>query len=124
VALKVVSLRHLADPESRQRLLHEARAASALNHPKVVTVHEIGSARDVDFIAMELVEGRTLKETIPAKGLPIGGALDYAEQAADGLHSRHIRTVHRQRPQAQTWAYRPTPAGLQRLPLRSQHRTF
>jgi eukaryotic-like serine/threonine-protein kinase len=96
VALKVVSPGHLADPESRHRLLREARAASALNHPNVVTVHEIGSESGVDFIAMELVEGRTLKETIPAKGLPLGEALSYAVQIAGGLAKAHAAgIVHR-----------------------------
>ena len=67
----------------------EARAASALNHPNVVTVHEIGSESGVDFIAMELVEGKTLKEAIPATGLPLGVTLSYAEQIAGGLAKAH-----------------------------------
>ena len=96
VALKVVSPGHLADPESKQRLLREARAASALNHPNVVTVYEIGSESGVDFIAMELVEGKTLKEAIPAKGLPLEKALSYAVQIAGGLAKAHAAgIVHR-----------------------------
>ena len=96
VALKVVSPGHLGDPESRQRLLREARAASALNHPNVVTVHEIGSESGVDFIAMELVEGKTLKEEIPVKGLPLEKALSYAVQIAGGLAKAHAAgIVHR-----------------------------
>lgn len=96
VALKVLSPEHFADPESQRRLMREARAASALNHPNIVTVHEIGSEGGVDFIAMELVEGKTLKEVIPAKGLPLGKLLDYAVQIAGGLAKIHAcGEVHR-----------------------------
>jgi serine/threonine protein kinase len=68
VALKVLATGHPGDPEGQQRLMREARAACALNHPNIVTVHEIGSEGSVDFIAMEFVEGKSLKEVIPAKG--------------------------------------------------------
>ncbi len=96
VALKVLPPERLADPESKQRLLREARAASALNHPNIVTVHEIGSDNGVDFIAMEFVEGKSLHEIIPAKGLPLGKALDYAVQIAGGLAKAHAAgIIHR-----------------------------
>ena len=100
VALKVLSPERLADAESRQRLIREARAASALNHPNIVTVHEIGSGARlrarVDFIAMELVEGKSLKDAISAKGLPLRKALDYAAQIAAGLAKAHAAgIVHR-----------------------------
>ena len=96
VALKVLPPEHLTDPESKQRLLHEARAASALNHPNIVTVHEIGSENSMDFIAMELVEGKSLTELIPAKGLPLKEALDYAVQIAGGLAKAHaVGIIHR-----------------------------
>ena len=96
VALKVLPPEHLAEPESKQRLLREARAASALNHPNIVTVHEIGSEEGVDFIAMGLVEGKSLKEVIPARGLPLGKALDYAVQVVDGLAMAHAAgIIHR-----------------------------
>ena len=73
VALKVLPPEQLADPEHKQRLLREARAASALNHPNIVTIHEIGSERGVDFIAMEYVEGQLAGGLIPAEG-PAGEA--------------------------------------------------
>jgi len=96
VALKVLAPGHLADAESKQRLMREARAASALNHPNIVTVHEIGSENEVDFIAMEFVEGKSLKEVIPPKGLPLGTVLDYAVQIAGGLAKAHAAgIVHR-----------------------------
>ena len=96
VALKVLSPENFASPECKRRLMREARAASALNHPNIVTVHEIGSEGGLDFIAMELVEGKTLREVIPAKGLPLGKLLDYAVQIAAGLARIHAcGEVHR-----------------------------
>ena len=101
VALKVLAPERLADAESKQRLIREARAASALNHPNIVTVHEIGSGvpacgPGVDFIAMELVEGKSLKDAISAKGLPLPKALDYAAQIAAGLAKAHAAgIIHR-----------------------------
>ena len=96
VALKVLPPEHLADPERRQRLMREARAASALNHPTIVTVYETGSERGVDFIAMEYVEGRSLAHAIPAKGLPVAQALDYAIEIAAALGKAHTAgVIHR-----------------------------
>jgi len=93
VALKVLPPEYAADPNRRQRLLREARVASALNHPNIVGIHEVGSDQGVDFIAMEFVEGNTLKEVIPAKGLPLMKALDYAVQMAGGLAKAHASGV-------------------------------
>ncbi len=96
VALKVLPPEYAADPERRERLLREARAASALNHPNIVGIYEAGSDQGVSFIAMELVEGKTLQEAIPAKGLPLGKALDYAVQIAGALAKAHAAgVVHR-----------------------------
>ncbi len=96
VALKVLPPDRLADPESRQRLLREARAASALNHPNIVTVHEIGSAGGVDFITLELIQGKSLKKLIPAEGLPLDKTMDYAVQIAAGLAKAHAAgIIHR-----------------------------
>jgi serine/threonine protein kinase len=93
VALKVLSLEHASDPERRSRLLREARAASALNHPSIVGIHEVGSDNGVDFIAMEFIEGKALSEIIPAKGLPLAKALDYAVQIAGGLEKANAGGV-------------------------------
>ncbi|MFN7992740.1 MAG: serine/threonine-protein kinase [Bryobacteraceae bacterium] len=96
VALKVLRADRLADANSKQRLIREARAASALNHPNIVTVHEIGTDSGVDFLAMEFVEGKSLKETIPAAGLPPAKSLDYAMQIATGLGKAHgAGIIHR-----------------------------
>jgi serine/threonine protein kinase len=96
VALKVLSPEHLADPDSKQRLMREARAASALNHPNIVGIYEVGSDNGVDYIAMEFVEGKTLQELIPDKGLPIPKVLDCAAQIAAGLAKAHSSgVIHR-----------------------------
>jgi len=96
VALKVLPPEHLADSEYRQRLMQEARAASALNHPNIVTVYEIGSEGGVDFIAMEYVEGPSLAHAIPAKGLPLARGLDNAIQIAAALAKAHAAgIIHR-----------------------------
>jgi serine/threonine protein kinase len=75
VALKVLPPDRMADPERRQRFVKEARAASALNHPHLVTIHDIGETDGVHFIAMEHVEGRTLADRIGRRGLPVREAL-------------------------------------------------
>ncbi len=71
VALKVLPAGALADPTIRERLVREAQTASALNHPHIVTVFEIHSAGDRDFIAMEFVQGRSLDHLIGEEGLSL-----------------------------------------------------
>src|SRR5258708_10708620 len=94
VALKVVS--DISDPQARERLLREARNASALRHPHIVTVFDVGVAAGVDFIALELVEGKTLANAIPRGGLPLATALKWARQIADALAAAHAAgIVHR-----------------------------
>jgi len=94
VAIKVFPV--LISPEQRRRYLKEAQAASALNHPYVVSVYEVGRADDQDYIVMEYVDGRTLAETIPAGGLPAGKALGLARMIAEGLAVAHAAgIVHR-----------------------------
>ena len=70
VAIKVLPAERLADEGRRARFVQEARAASALNHPHIVTIHEIESADGIDFIVMELVHGQTLDGLIPKSGMP------------------------------------------------------
>src|SRR5713226_7953139 len=69
VALKVLPAETVADPERKRRFVQEAKAASALNHPNIITIHDIDSDGGVDFIAMEYVEGKTLDRLIPRHGL-------------------------------------------------------
>lgn len=96
VALKVLPSQFAFDPERLKRLLREARAASSLNHPNIVCIYEAGSDNGVQFIAMEYVEGKTLRDVIPVNGLPPDKALDYAIQIAAGLGSAHSAgIIHR-----------------------------
>jgi serine/threonine-protein kinase len=96
VALKVLSAKALPDQTARARLLQEARAASALNHPHICTIHEVGEAGGQAYIVMERVEGRPLKELIPAGGLPVEAVLRYGAQIADALDHAHERgIIHR-----------------------------
>ena len=69
VALKILSTEMLNDLERKQWLLKEARAASALNHPDIVTLYDIANHAGIDFLVLEHVDGKTLKELIPANGL-------------------------------------------------------
>jgi eukaryotic-like serine/threonine-protein kinase len=96
VAIKVLPAGRLTDPERKRRFLQEAKAASMLNHPNIVTVHGITHERDTDFIVMEFVSGKTLDQTIPSKGLPLKQAVKYALEIADALTAAHAAgIVHR-----------------------------
>jgi eukaryotic-like serine/threonine-protein kinase len=89
VAIKVLPVDKLADPGRKQRFVQEARAASALNHPNIVTIYDIRSQDGTDFIVMEYIEGQTLDELIAPKGMPPAPALRYAVQIADALAKAH-----------------------------------
>src|SRR5262252_10182105 len=96
VAIKVLSAELSGDAERRGRFEQEARSASALNHHNIVTVHDVGSADSTVYIAMELVDGRTLREILAAGALPVRRLLDVASQMADGLAKAHgAGIVHR-----------------------------
>ena len=96
VALKFLPHEALANRESKARLLREAQAVAALDHPNVCTVFEIDQAEEKTFIVMALIEGRTLKERIGEGPLPLADALDIAIQTAEGLHHAHGKgVVHR-----------------------------
>jgi serine/threonine protein kinase len=96
VALKVLPRELAGDPARKARLIHEARAASALNHPNIVTLHDIGSEGGIDFLVMEYVAGKPLAELIPHQGMPVKEALRCAIQIADALASAHAAgIVHR-----------------------------
>jgi serine/threonine protein kinase len=96
VALKVLSTGRAAVPERRQRFVQEAQLASSLEHPNIVITYEIGASDGTDFIAMELVRGRTLEALIPRGGMRLNEALKIAVQAADALTAAHAAgVVHR-----------------------------
>jgi Tol biopolymer transport system component/predicted Ser/Thr protein kinase len=96
VAVKVLPEGLGGDPERLKRFEKEARSASALNHPNIVTIHEIGSEAGVFYIAMERVEGSTLRELLQGGPLPTKKILSIAAQAAEGLAKAHAAgIVHR-----------------------------
>jgi serine/threonine protein kinase len=93
VALKFIAQQDGADDSARQRLLEEARAAAALNHPHIATVYELGQANGLSFIAMEHVEGESLARLIERGPLSIDAALDIAIQIAEALDAAHARGI-------------------------------
>jgi TolB-like protein/Tfp pilus assembly protein PilF len=96
VAVKLLPDALAGDPAHAVRLRQEALAASALNHPNVVAVHDVGTEAGIYFIVSELIEGQTLRERLQAGRLPVDRALDYAAQAARGLAAAHDKgIVHR-----------------------------
>ncbi|HTS62448.1 MAG TPA: protein kinase [Candidatus Acidoferrales bacterium] len=96
VAIKLLPPEQMADPDRKRRFVQEAKAASALNHPNIVTIHEIDAFDGADFIVMEHVEGTPLNRLIPEQGLPVAQALSYALQIADALAAAHkTGIVHR-----------------------------
>jgi Tol biopolymer transport system component len=96
VAIKVLSERAAADPERQARLVQEARTASALNHPHIITIYEIDVAGGLTFIVMEYIDGRTLEQLIPPRGMRFTEAPRYAVPVADALAAAHaIGIVHR-----------------------------
>jgi serine/threonine protein kinase/Tol biopolymer transport system component len=96
VALKVLPPERVADPNRKRRFVQEARAASALNHPNIIVIHDIDEADGVHFIAMEYVEGKTLDRLIARHGLRVNEALKYAVQMATALAKAHAAgIVHR-----------------------------
>jgi eukaryotic-like serine/threonine-protein kinase len=96
VAIKVLADRVAATSRHRKRLRWDAKAASATNHPNIVTIHDIGREGDVDYIVMECVEGRPLGQLIVPGGLPVPTLLPYAIQIAGALVAAHRSgVVHR-----------------------------
>jgi Tol biopolymer transport system component/predicted Ser/Thr protein kinase len=97
VAIKVLPSAAAADPDRRKRFEQEARSASALNHPNILTVHDIAEADGTTYIAMELVDGRTLRELVASgEPMPMKKLLDVAVQTAEGLAKAHAAgIVHR-----------------------------
>ncbi len=96
VAIKTISLDHHSQPEALSRFEQEARSASALTHPNIVTIYELGQVNGTHYIAMELVTGETLRELLHGGAIPFRKAVAIAAQIADALAKAHENgIVHR-----------------------------
>src|SRR5436190_12116091 len=97
VALKILSAEFTQDADRVWRFRQEATAASGLNHPNILTIHEAGHADDCHFIATEFIEGETLRQILNRRGrLPVGESLAIAVQVAAALAAAHrVGLVHR-----------------------------
>jgi eukaryotic-like serine/threonine-protein kinase len=96
VAIKVLAAALASDAERLRRFEREARAASSLNHPAIVTIYEIGKADAVTYLAMELVDGVTLRELLAEGPLPVRRLISFSAQIAEGLAKAHgAGIVHR-----------------------------
>lgn len=96
VAVKVLPPEVTADSERRKRFFLEARAAARLPHPAIAQVYDVGEQEGAVYIAMELVEGRTVADMVQSKELDLLGAIDVAIEVAEGLAQAHeMGIVHR-----------------------------
>ena len=96
VAIKVLRPDAVADADRKKRFIQEAKSASALNHPGIVTVYQIGAEGPTDFIAMEFVAGRSLDSVVGKRPLPAPEVVRYGAQIADALAAAHLAgLVHR-----------------------------
>jgi len=96
VALKFLPPELTRDAAAKTRFIHEARAASSLNHPNICVIYEIDELEDQSFIAMELIEGQTLKDRTRSRPLKLNEAIDIAIQVLEGLREAHEKgIVHR-----------------------------
>jgi serine/threonine-protein kinase len=96
VAVKILAPGLATDPERRRRFFQEAQAASALNHPNIITLYDIVSEGDLQCIVMEYIAGKTLRDLIPSGGLPATQALQYGTQIASALTAAHSAgIIHR-----------------------------
>jgi eukaryotic-like serine/threonine-protein kinase len=96
VALKLLPTEYLSQADRRRRFIQEARAASALNHPHILTVYEVGEDEGLPYIAMEYIEGETVRRKIASRALQIKETLEIAIQIAEGLAKAHqAGIIHR-----------------------------
>lgn len=96
VAVKVLPPEKVVDPLRKMRFVREAKSASALNHPNIITIYDIDEQDGVDFIVMEFVDGKTLAELIGREGLAVDESLNYAVQIGDALAAAHeADIIHR-----------------------------
>ena len=97
VAIKILSERYANDESFNERFRREAKSAASLSHPNIVSIYDRGEADGIPYIAMEVIEGRSLKELILTRGpLPLATAIDYTHQILDALRFAHRNgIIHR-----------------------------
>ncbi|HLJ75111.1 MAG TPA: serine/threonine-protein kinase, partial [Thermoanaerobaculia bacterium] len=96
VAVKILPSEFASDAKLKLRFEREAKAISSLNHPHICTLHDVGREKDVDYLVMELCEGKTLAHRLEDGPLPVEQVLDYGEEIADALDKAHRKgIVHR-----------------------------
>jgi len=93
VALKMLPVRLTTNEVEKTRFIQEAKAAAALNHPNICTIYEINEFEDQSFIAMEYIEGQTLKDKINSEQLDVTAAVEIAIQIAEGLKKAHEKNI-------------------------------
>ena len=96
VAIKALTNASAGDSDRRRRFIQEAQAASGLNHPNIITIYDIVSEDDSEYMVMELISGKTLTDLIPPGGMGVARTLQYSTQMADALRAAHAAgIVHR-----------------------------
>jgi serine/threonine protein kinase/tetratricopeptide (TPR) repeat protein len=96
VALKILPAEVASNNQRVRRFIQEAKAASALNHPHIITIHEVGEVDSIHFIATEFIDGLTLRDSLKSDPLPIEKTVDIATQAVSALTAAHaVNIVHR-----------------------------
>src|SRR5438552_11455207 len=96
VALKILPAELASNRDRMERFIREAKSAAALNHPNIATIHEIGESQGVNFIAMEFIDGQTLREKIHRERTELRKLLRFLQHAAEGLAKAHAAgIVHR-----------------------------
>jgi Kae1-associated kinase Bud32 len=93
VAIKFLPAEFISNADRRKRFVREAKTASALNHPGIITVHEIDTEHEQPFIVMEYVEGRSLNQLIHKGRLSVADALNFAIQISDALAAAHAADI-------------------------------
>src|SRR5712692_1224595 len=93
VAIKVLPANFATDTDRLRRFEQEARATSALNHPNILTVYDIGTHEDSPYIVAELLDGEELRDRLHAGTIPLRKAIDYAQQIVSGLSAAHEKGI-------------------------------
>src|SRR5262249_33143818 len=96
IALKILPAEFSANRDSLKRFEQEARSASALNHPNIITIYDVGTDESMSYLSMELVEGKSLRAVLEEGLMPLRRIVSLASQFADGLAKAHAAgIVHR-----------------------------